>query len=183
VCRAAAARYGLSVNILRLAWPTPDHLWPAWGQVTPPARPAGPGGALACATAATDVAAAHSYRDGLQAFTISADELAGRWSTAKARDLLAWHPQFTPPNHPALCPVNPARPQPIRPVPAAVPPGCPRMPSSLPDEYRRELAGRLRQIHSFPAAAHRIKCWLPPRPGPASGCPRVCYAQNFWIGA
>jgi hypothetical protein len=38
-------------------------------------------GALACATAATDVtaaiAAALSYRDGLQAFTISADELAG----------------------------------------------------------------------------------------------------------
>jgi methylmalonyl-CoA mutase N-terminal domain/subunit len=57
------------------------------------------------ATAATDVAAAIaaalSYRDGLQAFTISADELAGRWSTAKARDLLAWHPQFTPPaDHP-----------------------------------------------------------------------------------
>ena len=100
VCHAAVARYGLSVNILRLAWPTPDHLWPAWGKVTPPTRPTGPGGALACATAATDVAAAItaalSYRDGLQAFTISADELAGRWSTAKARDLLAWHPQFTP---------------------------------------------------------------------------------------
>lgn len=115
VCRAAATRYGLSVNILRLAWPTPDHLWPAWGQVTPPARPTGPGGALACATAATDVAAAIaaalSYRDGLQAFTISADELAGRWSTAKARDLLAWHPQFTPPaNHPALCPRKPTSP-------------------------------------------------------------------------
>jgi hypothetical protein len=61
----------------------------------------GPGSALACATAASDVAAAIaaalSYRDGLQAFTISADELAGRWSTAKARDLLAWHPRFTPP--------------------------------------------------------------------------------------
>jgi nucleoside-diphosphate-sugar epimerase len=97
VCRAAVARDGLSVNILRLAWPTPDHLWPAWGSVTPPARPAGP----ACATAATDVAAAIaaalSYRDGLQIFTISADELAGCWSTAKARDLLAWHPRFTPP--------------------------------------------------------------------------------------
>jgi nucleoside-diphosphate-sugar epimerase len=101
VCRAAVAEFGLSVNILRLAWPTPDHLWPAWGRVTPPARPAGPGSVPACATAATDVAAAIaaalSYRDGLQAFTISADELAGRWSTAKARDLLAWHPRFTPP--------------------------------------------------------------------------------------
>ena len=100
VCRAAVARYGLSVNILRLAWPTPDHLWPAWGSVTPPARPTGPGGTLACATAATAVAAAIaaalSYRDGLQIFTISADELAGRWNTAKARDLLAWHPGSRP---------------------------------------------------------------------------------------
>ncbi len=99
VCRAAVARYSLSVNILRLAWPTPDRLWLAWGRVTPPARPTGPGGTPACATAATDVAgaiaAALSYRDGLQAFTISADELAGPWSTAKARDLLAWNSQFT----------------------------------------------------------------------------------------
>jgi hypothetical protein len=44
---------------------------------------------------AAAIAAALSYRDGLQAFTISADELADRWSTAKARDLLAWNPQFT----------------------------------------------------------------------------------------
>jgi hypothetical protein len=69
------------------------------GRLRPPARPTGPGGIPACATAATDVAAAIaaalSYRDGLQAFTISADELADRWSTAKARDLLAWNPQFT----------------------------------------------------------------------------------------
>ena len=113
VCRAAAARYGLSINILRLAWPTPDHLWPAWGKVTPPARPTGPGGTLACATAATDVAAAItaalSYRDGLQTFTISADELAGRWSTAKARDFLAWHPRFTSAHAPADRPTSPAR--------------------------------------------------------------------------
>ena len=65
-----------------------------------PARPTGPGGAPACATAATDVgaaiAAALSYRDGLQISTISADELAGRWSTAKARDLLTWHPRLSP---------------------------------------------------------------------------------------
>jgi nucleoside-diphosphate-sugar epimerase len=104
VCRAAATRYGLSVNILRLAWPTADHLWPVWGRVTPPARPTGPGDTRACATAATDVAAAIAaaliYRDGLQTFTISADELAGRWSTAKARELLAWHPKLTPAHTP-----------------------------------------------------------------------------------
>ena len=33
--------------------------------------------------------------------------------------------------------------------------------------------GRLKQIHSFFATAHQIRCWLPPRPGPALGCHRV----------
>jgi nucleoside-diphosphate-sugar epimerase len=42
------------------------------------------------------IATALSYRDGLQIFTISADELAGRWSTAKARHLLTWHPRLSP---------------------------------------------------------------------------------------
>ena len=31
VCLAAAAEWGLSVNVLRLVWPTPDEIWPAWG--------------------------------------------------------------------------------------------------------------------------------------------------------
>src|SRR5258706_7408059 len=31
VCLAAAAEFGLSVNVLRLVWPTPDEIWPAWG--------------------------------------------------------------------------------------------------------------------------------------------------------
>jgi hypothetical protein len=33
--------------------------------------------------------------------------------------------------------------------------------------------GRLRQIHSFFRTAHPIRCWPPPRPGPAPGCRRV----------
>ena len=31
VCLAAVAEWGLSVNVLRLVWPTPDEIWPAWG--------------------------------------------------------------------------------------------------------------------------------------------------------
>jgi nucleoside-diphosphate-sugar epimerase len=99
VCRAAVAEYGLSVNILRLAWPTPDSDWPAWSLMQPPANLRRPDGTPACATAGTDVAAAIAaavdYRDGLQTFTVSADDLGGLWNTAKTRDLLGWRPEFS----------------------------------------------------------------------------------------
>ena len=99
VCRAAVAEYGLSVNILRLAWPTPDSDWPAWSLMEPPADIRRPDGTPACATAGTDVAAAIAaavdYRDGLQTFIVSADELGGLWNTAKTRDVLGWHPEFS----------------------------------------------------------------------------------------
>jgi nucleoside-diphosphate-sugar epimerase len=98
VCRAAAAEYGLSVNVLRLAWPTPDRDWPAWGLIQPPDHLRRPDGAAVCATAATDVAAAISaaldYRDGFQAFMVSSDDIGGRWSTEKARTQLSWRPEF-----------------------------------------------------------------------------------------
>jgi nucleoside-diphosphate-sugar epimerase len=98
VCRAAAAEYGLSVNVLRLAWPTPDRDWPAWGRIEPPEPLRQPDGTAVCATAATDVAAAISaaldYRDGFQAFLVSSDDIGGRWSTGKARTLLGWRPEF-----------------------------------------------------------------------------------------
>jgi nucleoside-diphosphate-sugar epimerase len=49
-------------------------------------------------TAATDLAravlAAIDYRDGFQIFTISGDDSARLWSTAKARRLLGWVPTF-----------------------------------------------------------------------------------------
>ena len=35
------------------------------------------------------------------------------------------------------------------------------------------VAGQARRIHSSSAPAHRIRCWRPPRPGPAPGCRRV----------
>jgi len=98
VCRAGADEYGLSVNVLRLAWPTADDLWPAWGRLTPPAHPTTTTGRPVDATAATDVAAAISaalaVRDGFQVFTVSGDTLDGRWDTTKARERLGWVPTF-----------------------------------------------------------------------------------------
>lgn len=99
VCRAAVTEYGMSVNILRLAWPTPDSDWPAWSLMQPPAELRRPDGTAGCATAGTDVAAAIAaavdYRDGLQTFIVSADELGGLWNTAKTRSVLGWQPEFT----------------------------------------------------------------------------------------
>jgi nucleoside-diphosphate-sugar epimerase len=98
VCLAAAVEWGLSVNVLRLAWPTPDHVWPAWGASPGPELRYAADGALIQATAATDLAAALAaaveYRDGYQLFTISGDRSARLWSTARARDVLGWTPTF-----------------------------------------------------------------------------------------
>lgn len=102
VCRTAADELGISVNVLRLVWPTPDELWPAWGpwgQEPEVART--PDGTPVHGTAASDVAAAVlaalEYRDGFQIFTISGDDSAQLWSTAKARRLLGWAPTFHSP--------------------------------------------------------------------------------------
>ncbi len=100
VCRAAVAEGALSVNALRLAWPTPDEHWPAWaGELpAPPERWYAPDGTPIHATAATDLAAAVlaalEYRNGYQVFTISGDESARLWSTASARERLGWAPTF-----------------------------------------------------------------------------------------
>jgi nucleoside-diphosphate-sugar epimerase len=99
VCRAAASEHGLSVNVLRLAWPTPDDLWPVWGRVRPPVRPTATDGTPMLPTAATDVAsaigAALEFRDGFQVFAVSGDG-SGRWSTGRARAMLGWAPTFGP---------------------------------------------------------------------------------------
>jgi nucleoside-diphosphate-sugar epimerase len=98
VCQAAAAQWGLSVNILRLAWPTTDDAWPAWSLPRPPKLVYAANGALVEATAATDLAAAVlaalEHRDGCQVFTITGDTSAGLWSTARARAVLGWSPTF-----------------------------------------------------------------------------------------
>jgi nucleoside-diphosphate-sugar epimerase len=98
VCQAAADRWGMSINVLRLTWPTPDDVWPAWGRVEPPKTLRNADGILIEATAATDlaraVAAALDFRDGFQIFTISGDRSLRLWGTAKARRLLGWEPIF-----------------------------------------------------------------------------------------
>jgi nucleoside-diphosphate-sugar epimerase len=98
VCRAAVTEGGLSVNVLRLAWPTPDVVWPAWGGAEEPRLLYAVDGTLIHSTAATDLArallAALDYRAGFQLFTICGDRSAGLWSTAKARRLLDWEPTF-----------------------------------------------------------------------------------------
>lgn len=97
VCAAAVAEWGLSVNILRLAWPTADEDWPAWSRLGAPELLRTPDGTLVQPTAASDLAravlAALELRDGCQAFTISGDGPARRWSTDKARRLLGWQPE------------------------------------------------------------------------------------------
>jgi nucleoside-diphosphate-sugar epimerase len=97
VCEAAARRWGLSVNALRLTWPTPDDQWPAWARWDPPEIRRTAAGVPIDATAASDLAAAIdaalSYRNGFRAFTISGDR-SGRWGTASAQELLGWRPTF-----------------------------------------------------------------------------------------
>ncbi len=101
VCQAASEEWGLSVNVLRLTWPTPDDVWPAWGAPQQPELRYAADGALIEATAATDLAAALlaalEHRDGYQVFTISGDRSARLWSTAKARAALGWTPTFEQP--------------------------------------------------------------------------------------
>lgn len=96
VCQAAATEWGLSVNVLRLVWPTPDEIWPAWGPWQPPELLYADDGTLIEPTRASDLArallAALEHRDGCQFFTISGDQSARLWSTAKAKRVLGWAP-------------------------------------------------------------------------------------------
>jgi nucleoside-diphosphate-sugar epimerase len=98
VCRAATVEWGLSVTVLRLAWPTPDEVWPAWAKRKQPRRIRAADGTPIEATAASDLAAALlaalDHRDGYQEFIISGDRSAGLWSTAKAREVLGWAPRY-----------------------------------------------------------------------------------------
>jgi nucleoside-diphosphate-sugar epimerase len=98
VCRAATVEWGLSVNVLRLAWPTPDDVWPAWGPWAAPILRYTADGTLIQTTAASDLArallAALERRDGFQVFTISGDRSARLWSVDKAARILDWRPTF-----------------------------------------------------------------------------------------
>jgi nucleoside-diphosphate-sugar epimerase len=98
VCRAAVAEWGLSVTVLRLAYPTPDEVWPDWGIGGERRSQHAADGTPIEATAATDlgaaVLAALEHRDAFDAFDITGDRSANLWSTAKARRVLGWQPTF-----------------------------------------------------------------------------------------
>jgi nucleoside-diphosphate-sugar epimerase len=98
VCAAATDEYGLSVNVLRLAWPTSDEAWPAWVKWQPPVQLSTDDGTPIPATAATDlvraIVAALEFRDGFQIFQVSGDRSGRLWSLDKARTLLGWSPTF-----------------------------------------------------------------------------------------
>jgi nucleoside-diphosphate-sugar epimerase len=90
VCRNATRAWGMSVNALRLCFPTPDDEWRATTRQGTPTL----------ATSASDVAsallAALEYRGGFQAFMISGDYEQRIMDMSKARRLLGWAPQARP---------------------------------------------------------------------------------------
>ena len=97
VCANAAARWGMSVNALRLCHPMSEERWLAHTRAGMPT----------IATAAGDVArailAALEYQGhGFQAFMISGDYEEKLMRMDKARRLLGWEPQARPhPQEPA----------------------------------------------------------------------------------
>jgi nucleoside-diphosphate-sugar epimerase len=90
VCRNAARAWGMSVNALRLCFPTPDDEWRATTRQGTPTL----------ATSASDVArvllAALDYRAGFQPFMISGDYEQRIMNMSKARRLLGWAPLARP---------------------------------------------------------------------------------------
>lgn len=99
VGRIAAAEHGMAVTVLRLAFPTPDDVWPRWALpvADEPIEFRREDGTLMPALAASDLSAAvaaalQRESGGYDVFHIvGAHDAAGRgWSTDKARDVLGW---------------------------------------------------------------------------------------------
>ncbi len=89
-CRNATREWGMSVNVLRLCFPTPEEAWRAATQAGTPT----------IATTSSDVArallAALAYRGGFQPFIISGDYEQKIMNMAKAKRLLGWEPLARP---------------------------------------------------------------------------------------
>ncbi|MBA3945600.1 MAG: NAD(P)-dependent oxidoreductase [Herpetosiphonaceae bacterium] len=89
-CRNATREWGMSVNALRLCFPTPESEWLAATHIGTPT----------IATTSGDVArallAALAYRGGFQAFMISGDYEQKIMNLAKAKRLLGWEPLARP---------------------------------------------------------------------------------------
>ncbi|WP_194916995.1 NAD-dependent epimerase/dehydratase family protein [Catenulispora rubra] len=98
VGRIAADAHGMTVTVLRLAFPTPDEIWPRWALpiLDEPVQIRRADGTPVPALAGSDLAAAVSAaaaRDssGYDVFHIvGADDSGPRWRTDKARDGLGW---------------------------------------------------------------------------------------------
>ena len=99
VGRIAVAEHGMAVTVLRLAFPTPDDIWPRWALpvAEEPIEFRRKDGTLLPALAASDLSAAvtaalRRESGGYDVFHIvGAQDSEGRgWSTAKARDVLGW---------------------------------------------------------------------------------------------
>ncbi|GAA2048688.1 hypothetical protein GCM10009839_62960 [Catenulispora yoronensis] len=96
VCRIAAEAYGMSVTVLRLAWPTPDAVWPRWALPVVFPEPVQvrfadgrPFFALAASDLAAAVDAAVRRVGGYEVFHIHGGSGSGL-STEKARVGLGW---------------------------------------------------------------------------------------------
>ncbi len=90
-CRSAARAWGMTINVLRLCFPTPDDRWRAETRRGTPT----------IATAGSDVArallAALDYRGGgFQAFMISGDYEQKLMNMSKAKRWLGWEPLARP---------------------------------------------------------------------------------------
>lgn len=91
--RMAADTHGMTVTVLRLAFPTPDEAWPRWALpvLDEPAEFRREDGTLIPALAGSDLAAAVSAAlaregGGYDVFHI----VGGGWSADKAREVLGW---------------------------------------------------------------------------------------------
>lgn len=97
VCHAATVQWGMSVTVLRLAWPTTNEAWPAWALPGQPPKTHTTDGAPVHALAADDLAravlAALEHRNGFDVLHITGTDRAGLWNQTKAREVLHWEPR------------------------------------------------------------------------------------------
>jgi len=91
VCAAACEELGVSVNVLRLAFPTADAFWP---------RASDSEYVRTLSTSASDLVraleAAVEFRAGYQVFTITGDWRGSMTNLGKAAALLDWRPRSRP---------------------------------------------------------------------------------------
>ena len=98
VCQAAVEEWGMSVTVLRLAWPTSDDLWPQWlspqqGPITQRTESGEVIAGLAASDLAAAVLAAIGRRDGYTVLAITGDHTGRLADLTRAREVLGWQPR------------------------------------------------------------------------------------------